>query len=94
LKKDERKGLKRSGNFAFIAFEKNKNKGFQMQSNLTYEKIQTIFGWKKQYCDFLILILRALCASETTALVRLSLYLGYEKQKSALARLIPIIVYK
>jgi len=58
-----------------------------MYSRLNAQEIQNLFGFRKQYCHFLILLLRGLCLCETVCLSRLSLYLGYTNQKSAYQRI-------
>jgi hypothetical protein len=47
-----------------------------MQSNLSSREIQQKFGFKKQYCDFLINFVQGLILSETTCLARVSGFLG------------------
>lgn len=58
-----------------------------MYNKVNAQEIQNLFGFQKQYCHFLILLLHGLCLCETVCLSRLSLYLGYTNQKSAYQRI-------
>lgn len=58
-----------------------------MQYTLAAKDFQELFGFRLQYCTFLVSIVRSLCLCETVCLSRLSLYLGYNHQKSAYQRL-------
>jgi hypothetical protein len=58
-----------------------------MHHNINADLLQKIFGFRLQHCKFLLLILRGLCTCETICLSRLSLFLGYQHQKSAYQRI-------
>lgn len=58
-----------------------------MNHNLRAKELQTLFGFRLQYCTFLVTLLRGLCLCETVCLSRLSLHLGYKHQNSAYQRI-------
>lgn len=58
-----------------------------MHHTFNAKDFQKLFGFRLQYCHFLVTLLRGICLCETVSLSRLSLYLGYHHQKSAYQRI-------
>ena len=58
-----------------------------MDFNLDYKKIQNLFGFRKQYSVFLVLVMRTMCLMNTVSLSVLSASMGYSEQKSGYQRL-------
>jgi hypothetical protein len=56
-------------------------------NQITSDQIQKIFGWRKQYAEFFIVLLKALLACFTISPTVLSAYTGYTNRNSACERI-------